>query len=254
MQKRNVKLVVFDLAGTMVDFGSRAPAGAFVELFRREGITISESQARGPMGMHKRDHIAAICALPKVVAQTNDSMTDEDVERLYQQFIPLQMEVLEKHGDLVPGALETVASLHEADIKVAFTTGYSKEMMDVVLALAKNQGLEPDTAVSGSEVPHGRPAPWMAIECARQLNIYPIHDCLKVGDTIVDIQAGRNAGMWSVGVSDSGNMAGYSYQDWIALEGEQQEDIRQQAIRKMKQAGADHVIPSIKQLPALIGL
>jgi phosphonoacetaldehyde hydrolase len=254
MQKHNVKLVIFDLAGTVIDFGSRAPAGAFIELFRQEGITISEAQARGPMGMHKRDHIAAICAMPEVAAQTENAFTPEDVERLYRTFIPMQMDVLEKHGDLVPGAIETIETLRKADIKIAFTTGYSREMLDIVVRIAKQQGLYADTAVSGTDVPEGRPAPWMALECAKRLNVYPIHDCLKVGDTIVDIQAGRNAGMWSIGVSDSGNMAGYALADWQALDEQVKEDIRQEATRKMKKAGADRVIPTVADIPALIGL
>ena len=49
-----VDAVIFDWAGTVVDFGSRAPAGAFVEVFRRHGVAISIAEARGPMGSEKR--------------------------------------------------------------------------------------------------------------------------------------------------------------------------------------------------------
>ena len=52
-----IRLVIFDLAGTTIDFGSRAPAGVFVEVFAREGVTVADAEARVPMGMHKRDHI-----------------------------------------------------------------------------------------------------------------------------------------------------------------------------------------------------
>ena len=58
--------VIFDWAGTTVDYGSRAPTQAFIEIFRRRGIEITEPEARGPMGLTKRDHIAAIAALPRV--------------------------------------------------------------------------------------------------------------------------------------------------------------------------------------------
>jgi phosphonoacetaldehyde hydrolase len=60
--------------------------------------------------------------------------------------------------------------------------------------------------------------------------------------------------MWSVGVSDSGNMAGYSRQAWASVDDEKKEAIREEAIRKMKLAGADHVIPTVANLPDLIGL
>jgi len=59
-----VKAVIFDLAGTTVDYGSCAPAGAFIELFRRHNIEISNKQARGPMAMHKRDHIKILLQIP----------------------------------------------------------------------------------------------------------------------------------------------------------------------------------------------
>jgi phosphonoacetaldehyde hydrolase len=65
----SVQLVVVDLAGTVVDYGSSAPAGAFIELFRRHRTEITQAQARGPMGMHKKDHIRAIAEMPDVKAK-----------------------------------------------------------------------------------------------------------------------------------------------------------------------------------------
>ena len=61
--------VVFDWAGTLVDFGSCAPMGAFVRLFAEFGVSVSIAQARGPMGLAKRDHIATLCRLPEVAGR-----------------------------------------------------------------------------------------------------------------------------------------------------------------------------------------
>src|SRR6201995_5788694 len=63
---RHVKAVIFDWAGTVVDYGSLAPMGAFVETFEQFGVSITIDEARGPMGMAKRPHIAALMALPRV--------------------------------------------------------------------------------------------------------------------------------------------------------------------------------------------
>ena len=63
---RYLKAVVFDWAGTMVDHGSLAPMGVFVEAFARFGIELTIDEARGPMGMAKRPHIAALMALPRI--------------------------------------------------------------------------------------------------------------------------------------------------------------------------------------------
>ena len=58
---REIRAVLFDWAGTTVDYGSRAPTQVFLEIFRGRGIAITEAEARGPMGMGKRDHIRMVC-------------------------------------------------------------------------------------------------------------------------------------------------------------------------------------------------
>jgi phosphonoacetaldehyde hydrolase len=251
-----LKLAVLDLAGTVVDFGSRAPAGAFVELFAREGIRISETDARGPMGMHKRDHIAAICALPQVVGQWQSKhdrpVSENDVQALYDRFIPMQIEVLPDYTDPVPGAAEAIGALRARGLRIGFTTGYSRDMMDIVLSAAARYGIIADTAVCGSDVPTGRPAPWMALECARRTGIYPPAACIKFGDTIVDVEAGRNAGMWSIGAAISGNMTGLSLADWEALPKNERQGFRAKAKRAMHAVGAHAVIDSVRDLPSIV--
>jgi len=251
-----LKLAVLDLAGTVVDFGSRAPAGAFVELFARERIRISEADARGPMGMHKRDHIAAICALPSVEeqwqARRGRAVCGADIQALYETFIPLQMDLLADYTEPVPGAAATIGALRARGLRIAFTTGYSRDMMDIVLSATARYGLIADTAVCGTDVPAGRPAPWMALECARRTGIYPPAACIKFGDTIVDVEAGRNAGMWSIGAAISGNMTGLSLADWEALPKNEGQEFRAKAKRAMHAVGAHAVIDSVRDLPAVV--
>ena len=55
-----IRLVVFDLAGTTIDFGCQAPTGAFVAAFAEFGVAVTPDGARGPMGLHKKDHIRAM--------------------------------------------------------------------------------------------------------------------------------------------------------------------------------------------------
>ena len=61
-----LKAVILDWAGTVVDYGSCAPAGVFVEVFARHAVPITMQQARAPMGSEKRAHIAAVAAMPEV--------------------------------------------------------------------------------------------------------------------------------------------------------------------------------------------
>ena len=81
-----LRAVIFDLAGTLVDYGSCAPAGVFIEVFRRNGVKITTAQAREPMGSHKRDHVAAITRMPEVAASWEEAhgkqVREEDVDAL----------------------------------------------------------------------------------------------------------------------------------------------------------------------------
>ena len=63
-----LEAVVFDWAGTTVDFGSVAPIAALRMVFSRHGVALQESDLRKDMGLPKRDHIAAIGYVPKSIA------------------------------------------------------------------------------------------------------------------------------------------------------------------------------------------
>jgi len=218
-----LRAVIVDWAGTIVDFGSSAPAGAFVELFRRRGIGITPAEARGPMGQNKRDHVKALLmGLPHVAAtwaKANGSPPGEqDVTALYEEFIPLQLSVLAAYADVIPGVLEAFKALRARGLKIGSTTGYSREMIEVVLRVVRPSGLEPDCVVTSSDARSGRPSPWMAIEAAVRLDAWPMSRVVKIGDTLADVDEGRNAGMWTIGVTRCGNEVGLGAEELALLE------------------------------------
>ncbi len=251
-----IRAVIFDLAGTTIDFGSRAPAGAFIELFRRHGITLSQAEARGPMGMDKRDHIRALAQAPRVAQAWRDihgsSCDDAVVDALYREFIPLQLEALPHYCEVIPGTLDTVALLRSEGIRIGATTGYNLEMTEVALASAAQDGFIPDAWVCTAHVPMGRPAPWMLFRCMESLNIYPPSTVVAVGDTTPDIQAGLNAGVWTVGVTVTGNALGLSKEDLDALSGSERSARIEAARQELLAAGAHFVIDSVKELPRIL--
>jgi phosphonoacetaldehyde hydrolase len=254
-----VKLVVVDLAGTVADYGSRAPAGAFVELFKRNGVEVSDAQARGPMGMEKQDHIRTMTQIPDIAdkwraAHDGRDCTEADVEAMYKEFIPLQVNALPAYCDLIPGTIEAMAELRGRGIRIAATTGYNTDMMNVVLECMKKQGFEPETAVCASDVPAGRPAPWMILECMSRLGVYPAESVVNIGDTIPDIAAGLNAGVWSVGVTRTGNMLGLSLGEADALDGAARKARLEKAGAVMAQAGAHFVAEGIERCPRIVEL
>lgn len=241
-----VKAVILDLAGTKVDYGSCAPAGAFVELFQRHNIEISTAQAREPMGMHKKEHIRAIAQMPDVVAQCKEvyghSLTEDDIDSMYREFIPLQIECLPNYVDLIPGVLEAVEKLRTQDIKIGVTTGYNREMLDIVIDGVKKQEFVPDSSLGASDVAKGRPAPWMLFQSMQNLEVFPPEAVVKIGDTLPDIEAGLNANVWTVGAAKTGNMIGMSEQEIESLSEEDLKKRLEMAYEKMYRAGVHYVI------------
>ena len=251
-----IRAVVTDLAGTTVDFGSCAPAGAFVELLAQNGVTVTPEQARGPMGLHKRDHIRALAALPEVASQWEAkhgaSCGESDIDTMYEAFIPLQVACLPGFADLIPGVLEAVGRLREMDVCIAATTGYNRKMLETVLAGARKQDFVPEAAVCAEDVQGGRPAPWMIYRAMEVLGVYPRESVVSIGDTIPDVESALNAGVWSVGVTATGNMLGLDQDAYQALTTGERESLLAEAEDRMYAAGAHYVIPSFQELPELV--
>lgn len=248
--------VVFDWAGTILDFGSCAPMGAFVRLFEQFGITISIAQARGPMGLAKWDHIQALTRLPAVAAQWEAKYGrlpgDADVDRLYEVFTPLNAAVVPDFAAFIPGALQAVAAVRARGLKVGSTTGYNRPIMEVVTAIAAKGGYVPDNLVCAGDQATGRPTPLMMWRCFADLGICWPHTVVKVDDTEVGIEEGLNAGTWAVGVAVSGNAMGLPLADWQALPAAEQDSRRAAASAKLRGAGAHYVVDSVADLPPVL--
>jgi phosphonoacetaldehyde hydrolase len=247
-----VQAVLLDWAGTTMDFGCLAPAEVFSQVFERQGVPITMEEARAPMGAHKRVHIQKITRLDAVRRrwrETHDRLPDEsDVDAMFADFVPLQLECLSTYSELIPGALDIVGQLRARGIRIGSTTGYTTEMTAINLRDAARQGYQPDSTVSASEMPAGRPYPFMCLQNAINLQVDCVAACVKVDDTIPGVEEGLNAGMWSVGLAVSGNEVGLALAEWQALPADEQARLRQRAYRRMLQSGAHYVVDTIADL------
>lgn len=251
-----IRLVVFDLAGTTVDFGCFAPVDPFIQALARFGIHVTPSQARLPMGLPKKDHLRELFRLPAVVSQWRErygrDWQEADVEAAYQTFLPLQMDAARRHNRLVPGLLDCLAELRRWGIRIGSTTGYFREAAEIVHEAARQQGYQADCQLCPDDVPAGRPAPWMIFRIMEQLAIYPPTVVVKVGDTPVDMLEGRNAGAWCVGVVDSSSEVGCTEEELAALPEPERRLRFDTARQRLRQAGAHAVIDTLTELPACL--
>ena len=251
-----LKAVLLDWAGTTLDYGCFAPAVVFMEVFKRKGVEISIGEARAPMGAHKKVHIRLISKNESVAerweAVHGRKPNEGDVEEMFREFIPLQLACLGEYADLIPGTLEAVAEFRRRGLKIGSTTGYTEEMMDVLLAEAKRRGYSPDATVSATQVPAGRPHPYMCLQNAILLQTYPMEAIVKIGDTLPDIEEGLNAGMWTIGLTKTGNELGMTEEQVAALDPETLNAKLARPFLRMSQSGAHYVVEGISDvMPAL---
>ena len=249
---KHLRAVIFDWAGTVVDYGSLAPMGAFVETFGEFGVEISVDEARGPMGMAKRPHIAALMALPRIAAAWSERHGhppgEADIDAVYDVFVPKNTAVAARFSQVIPGVADVVAALKADGLKIGSTTGYTRSIMAEITPQAADQGFAPDSLVCTGDTVEGRPTPYMIYRTLLDLAVWPAWSAVKVDDTEVGIAEGLNAGCWTVGVAVSGNVFGLSRPDTEALAPDDFARRRAAAMAKLTVAGAHYVIDSVADL------
>jgi phosphonoacetaldehyde hydrolase len=251
-----VEALILDWAGTTIDFGSLAPVYAFMELFKQEGIEVSQAEAREPMGTEKSEHIRRMLGNSRIadawLLVKGQVSNEADIKRLYNLFEPIQTRIVAERGQLIPGWKTMFDELTVAGIKIGSNTGYGPGMIAPALIAAKDQGYIPASTVFATDVTRGRPFPDMALKVAMELQVGHVNACIKVDDTLPGIEEGLRAGMWTVGVSCSGNEVGLDRDAWEALSSDEQQGYRQKAEQRLFNVGAHYVIDSVADLAAVI--
>ena len=251
-----LQAAILDWAGTVVDFGSFAPTRIFVEAFATFDIELSLDEARGPMGMGKWDHIRSLCDQPQIAARFEQRFarppSDADVTAIYERFMPLQIANVGKHSALIPGALPAIEHMRQAGLKIGTTSGYPRQVMDHVVALAAVAGYQPDHVVAADDLPTGRPGPAQALANVIALSIGDVAACVKVDDTLPGILEGRSAGMWTVGLRFSGNFLGLDYPAFQALTPSELDRHRLRIDALFAPVRPDYLADTIADLPAII--
>lgn len=254
-----LKAAILDWSGTTADKYVIAPAVVFVDVFEKHKVPISMKEARLPMGLRKDLHIKAVTEIPEVRERWQSVYgrppNQEDVDKMFADFVPMQLACLRKYTGLIPGTAEAVNKLRkEFGMKVGCTTGFLRSMVDVLLDDAAKQGYVPDCSVAGDEVVHGaRPKPFMVYRNMDLLDVHPIQAVVKVDDTTSGVGEALEAGCWGVGVAKYSNymdVDSYEHEKQLSPEEMQRRlNISRDLLRK---TGAHYVIDSIAELPEVV--
>ena len=221
MAMHGIELVAFDMAGTTVRDDGQVPA-AFTAALTEFGMPVGPDTIRAIRGASKRDAIRRL--LP--AGAENDSLA----ERAYASFRGHLARLYPDTARAVPGAQDVFAWLRGRGIRVALNTGFDRDTTRMLLAALGWDAGVVDTTVCGDEVPRGRPAPYMIFRCMEATGTASVHRVASVGDTTLDLQAGRNAGVrFNIGVLSGAH-------DRAALAGEPH----------------THLLASVADLPTLL--
>lgn len=246
-----IEAVIFDWAGTTVDYGCFAPVQVFTEVFRNAGVEPTMEEVREPMGMLKWAHIRTMLELPRIKTEWGKRYgrdpQDADADRLYESYEPSLLKILDQYSDPKPYVKETVAELRNRGIRIGSTTGYTDVMMDIVAPKAKELGYEPDCWFSpDSTGGMGRPYPYMIFKNMEALKVSSVDRVIKAGDTISDIREGKNAGVFTIGILEGSSLIGLAREEFEALPAAEKESVLKEAEEKYLAAGADAVVRDIR--------
>lgn len=256
MAHPKIRLAIFDLDGTVVDFGCQAPAAAMLEAFSRRRLMLTMQQVRSPLGLPNYEHVRTLLEMPAVSEQFEivhgRRWNEADVMDLEHDLAELQLELVGRHCDLVPELLACADELRRREIQIGTTTGYPRAPAEQIWDALAMAGFESECNVAADDTPAGRPAPWMIFRVMQELDVFPPASVVKIGDTAADIEEGRNAGCWNVGVIHSGNEIGLALDEWRALTPAEQETRQHNVVCKLAALGPHDIMPTVADLPATI--
>lgn len=249
--------IIFDWAGTTVDYGCFAPVKAFIEAFEQYGITPTLEEVRKPMGMLKIDHVRTMLSMDRISGLWEEKQgrkwTEEDVQKVYELSESKILEIVHNYAEPKPYVMETVNKLREMGLKIGSTTGYTDEMMALVVPKAAELGYAPDCWFSpDSTNKKGRPYPYMIFRNMEKLELKDVSRVMKVGDTVADILEGKNAGLVTVGILEGSSVMGLTQEEYEALTPEAREAADKKAEQTYLETGADYVVKDIRGILDLI--
>ncbi|PQZ96588.1 HAD family hydrolase [Arthrobacter sp. MYb224] len=192
-----IELIACDMAGTTIDEHADVYR-ALENAVRETGVDVSPENLQTWMGAEKREAITALIRLGGGKAE------EQLVAGTFNRFRELLFSYYAQNPPVaLPGVVEAFEILAKQGVKIALTTGFSRDVAtDLLNGLGwrVGEGGLLDAVVTADEVAAGRPAPYMIHRVMEQTGVLDVAKVIAVGDTVNDLQAATNAGAIAVGV------------------------------------------------------
>ena len=183
-------MVVFDMAGTTVN-ENMLVYKTLQSAIEEAGFTVTLEQvlAEGA-GMEKLDALRAI--LKKYTTNQNEEL----VRETYHRFVDRLEKAYQEH-EIFPqdNAITLFEALRQKKVRVVLNTGYNRQTaQSLIEKLGWKQGETFDDLITATDVRQSRPHPDMILLAMQRAGITDAREVAKVGDSVIDIQEGINAG------------------------------------------------------------
>lgn len=185
-----IQLVVFDMAGTTVDEQNAVYRTVHHALERAGFLVPFSTVLQHAAGKEK---FQAICDVLDHLDQDVSLVTAKAIHHDFEELLDKTYEILRPLP--MPGAERTMAVLRERGVKVVLNTGYKRPVAEGLLQkLGWTQGQTFDLLLTADDVPQSRPHPDMIFAAMVHFDIKSGQNVAKVGDSVADIEEGKNAG------------------------------------------------------------
>lgn len=256
----SIRLVVFDLGGTIVDKYSLSPFISLRQAFQKKGLIIPNKLIYKDMGMNKYDHIQEILLHNKYISRQwmhvhGEYPNIESTMSVFDEFIKYQMNEGIKHIEILPETKPCIKWLGDNNISTGVTTGFSRPIMNTIKEKLLDENIHIDKYVSSTCLGKpGRPNPHMMREIMYSLGIHNNpRRAIKIDDSIVGINEGKNSGALTVGVAKwSSNMQMTDYDEDKKLSKKEYYKRLKISREILWSAKPDYVINSLNELPKII--
>lgn len=187
---KEIRLAVFDMAGTTVN-EDNVVYKTVRKALSHWGVEVSLETVL-ELGAGKEKYTAIADILEQMKAERSASVDARAVHEDFKEMLK------EAYADLevaaYDGVEELFGTLKSNGVKVVLNTGYDRKTAQSLLdKLGWEPGNQIDALITADDVVYGRPSSEMIDKAMAMFNITDSSKVLKAGDSVIDIEEGKNA-------------------------------------------------------------